>query len=136
MAEKKKMQFTILMKNTEKNFIFKKIENEILSWMVGWFKNFSCIDISTHRSLCDSTDNTSPNLKTNSRNSDLETSETIRKSTDHAHSESSSEDKLNSILLKPVPKPLDPKEYTLQLINEEVENFLALLESTADTLYK
>jgi len=134
-GEKNRMQFRVLMKNTEKNYIFKKLENEILSWMVGWFKNFNCIDIGTKTclSLNDSSDNKSGNLKSS------KSSESILKSSDFAHSESSigSEDfKQTCVILKLNPEPTDPVDNTLQLINEEVENFLSSLEATVDALYK
>jgi len=141
--EKARLQFSVLMKNSEKRYIFKKLDLEFLSFLPSWFKSFKCIDISKKKNIIE---NNKENLhlltqkkEYSSSNSvkETETSDTIRQSEDY-HIESSDES-IPKPKTQQAKKPILPDANdsgTLKYVNDEVESFLANLEASTDALYK
>jgi len=148
------MNITAVQKNTEKAYIFKKLDKEFLSMMIKWFQKFTCIDLSEKKMLNEgdsrehSTENRRSFYNSSSRNSstqDMDSSEPIiRISNDLVHSESSMEESSVSyhqeMNMKKVEEDVESNENDsesiLTYINNEIENFLALLETRTDPLYR
>jgi len=150
--EKRRMNITA-QKNTEKTYHFKKLDKEFLSMMIKWLQKFTCIDISENKTEGESREHSTENrtsfYNSSSRNSstqdNIDTTEPIiRVSNDLVHSESSIEESSLSHSyhqeMKKVEQDVESKENYLEsiliYIDNEIENFLALLETQTDPLYR
>jgi len=149
--EKRRMNINALQKNTEKvmAYRFKKLDKEFLSMMIKWLQKFTCIDLSEKKneggSREHSTENTRAVYNSSGRNSltqDIDSVEPIiRISNDFTHSESSIEETSNTYHQENVMTKVEEvsnqtdSENILTYIDNEIENFLALLETQIDPLY-
>jgi len=153
--DKRRMNITAVQKNTEKVYSFKKLDNEFLSMMINWFQKFTCIDLSEKKNEDESREHSTENRRSyytsSSRNSstqdNLDSSEPIiRISNEVAHSDSSIEESPvtyhGEMNMKKVEEGVESNgsendsESILTYVNNEIENFLALLESQTDPLYR